>query len=269
MIDPATVRTAIRLNNRVRWCLYYDELFEAADLQCTYVRDTDEPLYNSAQALSSADATTIDFIESYYPPNTVPIICIDPAVPESLVPLLHSREYVELPQLREYWYGYRLDADPGEISAPAPGRIEVLRIDPAGPDLAAYVRINQSTGNLPAAVITNLQRNLARRRLRDVELVLQMALLDGRPAAINAVGVCQGMAFLAGSGTLEFARGLGLGFYMLNQGLAAALTAGAAIAFATATANSSLHRYGFDRTWIRSCFRSSRMSAAPHTRRYI
>ncbi|MGW4134543.1 hypothetical protein [Amycolatopsis japonica] len=264
MDDLAAVRTAIRLNNRVWWCLYYDELYEADDLQCTYMRDADEDFYNCAQALGRADDSILEFVEDYYAPAITPAVYVDPAAPPSLVPLLHARQYAVVPEEREFWYRYPLLDGPGPAPAlkVATERVEVLRIDPLAPELDDFVHINKVASRLSTEVAGNLRRNLIQRRLHDVRMVLLLALLDGRPAATGAVGICQGMAFLAEGGTLDFARGLGLHSFLIHQRLATAEAAGATVAFGTTAvdtlAHRSLRRVGFDLVWTRDYFRRTR-----------
>jgi hypothetical protein len=263
MNDTSIVRGAIRSNNRMWWCLYYDELYEIDDLQCTYLRDAGEAFYNCAQAIGHVDDKILDFIDDYYWPDIAPAVYTDPAAPQQLVPMLVARDYREIRAEREYWY--RCDVLQGGWQPPivkvAPERVSVVRVDPKGNELHDFVQINKVASNLPDNVASGLYRNLSTRSLRDVELFLYLALLDGRPAATRAVGICREMAFFAEGGTMPSARRLGLYSFLTDLGLHTAAASGARVAFATTgedtNARPALQKMGFEIAWTRDYFRRS------------
>ncbi|MEU0503740.1 hypothetical protein [Nocardia sp. NPDC005998] len=261
MVDKRDIHTAIRLNNRVWWCLYYDELYESDHFQCTFMRNADDGFYNCAQAIIRADDEILDFVAKFYEPNFAPAVYVDPASPEALVSMLHARGYVPVPDEREFWYRYDLRDDLGHeaVLKVDSKRVEVLRVNSERPELDDFVQVDQEANTLPDSIAADIHRNLRRRRLGDVEWVLLLALLDGKPAATAAVGLCQNMAFLAESGTVPGARRLGLNSLLNRTRLQVARDAGAKVAFATTSPNTTARQtkvgLGFDLAWTRTYFR--------------
>ncbi|MFI6979059.1 GNAT family N-acetyltransferase [Embleya sp. NPDC050154] len=268
MPSPPTAHAAIRANNLVWWCLYYDELLDDEAYQLTHLADADA-FYNCAQAVSDSGDHTFAAVEDFYRRRgMVPALYTDPNQPEDLPSRARAHGYSPVPTEDELWFGYDLTDDTAferpdhEVLRVEPDRVRILEIDPHGRDLDTFLRINGDNNDLSASVRSRLANNLTRRRLRGVELTLLLVTLDGEPVATGAMGLCRDMAFICESATEPHARRKGIYSALLRRRLETARESGARHAYLTtaldAQSGPAALKLGFEQVWRREYLRQTR-----------